>query len=76
MRGIAPGLRGNKIDYLKNLSVINNSDIIAVTESHLSDSVDDCEIFIPGWSTFRSDRENRVGGGVLTYIKETLTVSN
>ena len=76
MRGISPGLRGNKIEYLKNLSDINNSEIIAVTETHLNDNVDDCEIHIPGWTVFRCDRHMRSGGGVLTYVKESLTVSN
>ena len=37
MRGISPGLRGN----LKNISDINNSDIMTVTETHLNDNIDD-----------------------------------
>ena len=55
---------------------MNNSEIIAVTETHLNNNVDDFEIHIPGWTVFRCDRDMRSGGGVLTYVKESLTVSN
>ena len=47
-----------------------------LTESHLSENILDCEVSIDGWSTFRTDRTFRTGGGVITYVSDKLTVSN
>ena len=47
-----------------------------MTESHLSENILDCEVAIDGWSTFRTDRVNRTGGGVISYVTDKLTVSN
>ena len=45
------------------------------TESHLKDRIDDNEISINGYVSVRSDRKIREGGGVITYVKDHLTVS-
>ena len=29
-----------------------------------------------GWNSIRSDRSNRMGGGVVTYIKDFMTTSD
>ena len=76
IRGISPGIRGNKLDYLKNLSETKDPFLIMMTESHLSENILDCEVAINGWSTFRTDRVNRTGGGVISYVTDKLTVSN
>ena len=75
IRGLNPGQSYSKIEYLRDLSVVNNSAVISLTESHLSDNILDSEIQIDGWTHFRSDRTNRTGGGVITYIKDHLTTS-
>ena len=50
--------------------------MITLTESHLSDGVSDNEISLDGWYISRCDRKNRIGGGVITVIKDHLTVSD
>ena len=52
-------------------------DIFAINESKIDDSITDGEISIPGFNLIRKDR-NRTGGGVVLYIKESLSyiVSN
>ncbi|BHF66599.1 hypothetical protein SprV_0200962100 [Sparganum proliferum] len=45
------------------------------TESWLSENVDDRELMLPGFQLFRRDRRERQGGGVVTYVKHGLLVS-
>ena len=49
IRGISPGIRGSKIDYIRDLSKDRDSFLIMLTESHLSDQILDCEVAINGW---------------------------
>ena len=76
IRGLNPGAKYSKIEYLSDLATENNSYIITMTESHLSDCVSDHEIAIEGWSSHRSDRVIRSGGGVITYCRDNLIVSD
>ena len=76
IRALKPGLRDSKIEYLANLANVNNSDIITLTESHLSEDISDAEVHIDGWASVRCDRHKRYGGGIITYIKEGYTISN
>ena len=48
--------------------------MIAISETHLSDSIDDCEVFIDTFVTLRNDRHigGRFGGGVLIYATSSL----
>ena len=75
IRGIQPGKRSNKLNYLSLLAKENNTVIISLTISHLKDRIDNAEIHIDGFSITRSDRAVREGG-VVVFIKEHLTVSN
>ena len=50
--------------------------MITLTESHLDDGVSDNEINLDGWYISRSDRYNRYGGGVITAIRDYLTVTD
>ena len=61
---------------LSRLATLNNTIAIALAETHLSPDIEDNEINIDGWSTFRGDRSNRKCGGTMIYVKEGLTVSN
>ena len=54
---------------------MNNSVIISLTESHLSDRILDSEVQLDGWTHIRSDGTNRSGGGVITYVKDHLITS-
>ncbi|XP_044582947.1 uncharacterized protein LOC123263967 [Cotesia glomerata] len=54
-------------EYLRPLDF----DIIAVTESWLSSSVVDAQVWLPEFYLLRNDRNRRHGGGVLLFIRNT-----
>ena len=63
---------GPRLHHLYNFACKeNNYDIIALTETHLSNDIDDDELNLEGFNLFRFDR-NRHGGGVLLYCRNEL----
>ena len=63
----------NKLDEINATIVNNKSDVAVITESWLSTNITDDLIMIPGFRSVRKDRpDNQRGGGICTYIKETL----
>lgn len=46
-------------------------DIVAVTDSHLDDTILDAELFPPNYVVYRKDR-NRKGGGVLLAVRDEI----
>ena len=65
----------NKIDKLVLVIHNHNSDVVAVSETWLSDNVSDEALHfpsIPDFSVIRNDKNNRVGGGVAFFIREQL----
>ena len=57
--------------------VNSNEDIIpflVVTESHLDDTILDAEVQIKNYDTIRSDHINRMQGGTILYLHQTITV--
>uniref|UniRef100_A0A0X3PRH0 Endonuclease/exonuclease/phosphatase domain-containing protein n=1 Tax=Schistocephalus solidus TaxID=70667 RepID=A0A0X3PRH0_SCHSO len=64
----------SKLDELKIHICDLSPDIISVTETWLSQHVDDREVNMAGYQLFRKDRKERKGGGVLTYVKSEITV--
>ena len=67
----------NKIDLLRGMASVEKFDIIALTETWLdmSGKVFDTEVKIDGYTLFYKDRENRRGGGVALYVRDTLQCS-
>ena len=53
---------------------LHNFDVIRINESWLDDSILDCELTIANYNLVRLDR-NRHGGGILLYIRDTLSFS-
>ena len=51
------------------------SEVIALSETWLDDSITDCEIFIPDYFMIRRER-NHCGGGVLLYINERIPTAS
>ena len=49
---------------------------IALTETWLKSYIADAQLHIPGYCISRCDRNKRVGGGVLLYSHEDLTISS
>ncbi len=63
-----------KFDELSAINSLHSPDIICIVESWLSPDISDSELSLPGFSIFRRDR-NRHGGGILVYVKSTLSPS-
>ena len=61
----------NKIDALRTI-IMDNLDILVVTESKLDNTFPTNQFLIDGFSTpFRLDRDSR-GGGVIIYVREDI----
>ena len=67
----------NKRDELVAYAMSENPDIISITETWLntSDKHLISEVNIPGYNMFLNCRENRKGGGVILYIKDTISAT-
>ena len=62
-----------KIDEIKLLlSDDNSTNILGLTETFLSDEIDDKELTINCFDTERKDRKHKKGGGILIYISESI----
>ena len=63
-----------KVKFLSDQANMYNALYICVTESWLNPDVSDSELLIdfPGYNIYRSDRENRLGGGVCIFVREGL----
>lgn len=63
-----------KLPYFKQyITTLDNTDIIAITETYLDPSVYDAELFPLGWSILRRDRPS-LGGGVLLATRPGLNI--
>ena len=77
--GISAGLI-NIRSIVKNLNEIKlllqhtNFDLLALTEMHLTDQIDDSEVYINGYEIIWMDCKNRPGGGCAIYYKTILDV--
>ena len=63
---------GSRLDELKHFMSENKICILALTETHLGDSIDDDVIAIDGFKLFRKDRKKGAGGLKLVYVIKTL----
>ena len=63
----------NKLDFCENFT--DEFDIVTVTETHLSPSINNNELVLESFSPniFRKDRNNS-GGGILIYTKDDIAV--
>ena len=59
------------INEVKLLLQHTHIDLLSLTETHLTDRIDDCELHIDGYEIKRSDRKGREGGGVAIYLRIT-----
>ena len=70
IRGLIPKTNRCKIDVISDMAYINDSAVIALTESHLSDEINNGEIGIDGYESHRCDRTHKSHGGVIMYTKK------
>ena len=68
VRGLHFNLSQVKILLLK----YSRLDVLAITETHLNESIDDSELYIDGYCLWRLDRRDRKGGGVAFYVKQNI----
>ena len=67
-----PRSNQNKIPMLGELALDGNTDIIALSETHLSGDILDVELNMKNFTLYRADRKERSHGGVALYIKNEL----
>ena len=67
----------NKFIDLEALAASEKYHIIGVSESWLDTENRDflAEYNLPGYSLFSCERNNRLGGGVILYVKDSLQIS-
>ena len=65
----------NKLDELHILTSSHMPDIIAITESWLSEAVPDNAVSLNNYVVFRKDRINKQGGGVVLYVRDNILCS-
>ena len=67
----------NKFEDLETLAAMDLYHVIGITESWLDTSNRDfiAEFSLPGYSIFSCERENRMGGGVILYVHNSLQPS-
>lgn len=61
----------HKIDQLRILLHDNALDVLAISESHLTDDVHKSQIEIDNYDVYRRDRGS-AGGGVVVYVKSSI----
>ena len=61
-----------KIEELRFHVDQSNIKILSINETFLDQTINDCEIGIPGFDLFRNDL-SRTGGGSLLYVCESLS---
>ena len=62
-----------KLSYVKDMAMEGNSAFIAMTETHLSENVENAEVNIPGYMIYRADRASpRSHGGCMVYVRNDL----
>ena len=54
---------------LSEIASSNNNLILALTESHLHENINNAEISIDGYTSYRADRLGNLKGGIIVYIK-------
>ena len=63
----------SKLDSIRILLNKGDIDCLILSETFLTDSIDDVELFIPGYYFYRADRTRESGklsgGGLLMYLK-------
>lgn len=61
-----------KREQLEHLVCNSNIDFLGLTETWLTNSSPEAAITLPGYNTFRMDRDRGKGGGVLLYVRNNL----
>lgn len=63
-----------KLKHFRQNCLTTDCDVIAATETYLTESVNDPEVVCEGWRLLRRDRPTRCGGGVLLACRPTVSI--
>jgi hypothetical protein len=73
IEGLFPRRKRHKIGVLKEIAETEGIIMLALTESHLREDIQDGEIEMKGFQHYRADRkEGRRNGGVIVYLRNFL----
>ena len=75
IQGLYPKNKQYKIERMREMAIMNDALIISLTESHLNDDILDAEIKIDGFYAIRQDRASSPKGGIITYIKDSVSTT-
>ena len=62
-----------KIDQIRMMISQAKIDVLCLSESWLNPNITDSELSIEGYKRFRKDRTLKKGGGILIYIKDSIS---
>ena len=54
----------------------SGADVVCITETWCRDAIPDAPVNLVPYTILRNDRQNRVGGGVIAYVRNTLTLKH
>ena len=74
VRGLIDNGGFHKIKTISDMA--KNCFMLNFTESHLNKYISQSKSEIQGWEQLRCDRKNRLGGGVICYVRDTLPICN
>lgn len=70
--GLLPDKLRGKVKLLEEMVQIENTLLLSLTESHLTQNVKGAEVYIENYAIFRTDRSDNImrkKGGIITYVK-------
>ena len=75
IRGLMGSGGKSKTAFLSDQATIHSSLAVAVTETWLKPEIKDSEMLVnfPGYTLYRCDRVNRIGGGVCVFLRDDLS---
>ena len=65
----------NKVDELAAFMSVNKINMAAITESWLTEEIEDHQISIDGYVTHRRDRTHGRGGGLVVYVSQQIPIT-
>ena len=66
----------SKMNELKSVCDQSGADVVCITETWCRDAIPDAPVNLVPYTILRNDRQNRVGGGVIAYVRNTLTLKH
>lgn len=73
IQGLYPRTNQRKMQFLKELTLEEDTVFIALKDTHSKSGVIDAEISIDNCTPFKVDRESRSQGGGMIYVRNDLS---